>query len=136
MIVIRKAKQSDFNELLKLYKKLRLLGIIQDVGILKKIFKTNKDELFEIFLKIKEKEKLEVFDAHIHPIDILGLATQDKSENSNKTRILKPSLIENLEYNMLATNILKCLFLLTPNIIRDSINNSFSNSLILLFISS
>lgn len=88
----------------------------------------NKNKLFELFLDIKKRNGLETIDAHMHPFDVLGIQkVTTQEEGVVNTKINKPSLLEYLEYNSLAIYLLKFIFYLVPNLIKNNIRGIFNN---------
>ena len=74
---------------------------------------SDKNNLFQLFLDVKSKNRLEIIDSHVHPMDVLGAQKTNKVSNLKepiRESMLKPSLLEYLEYNNLSLSILKIIF--------------------------
>lgn len=84
------------------------------------------EELFKIFLTIKESRHLTYFDTHVHPFDVLGVHTAP--EDQIQSKLPSPSLLEYLEYNAFSLKALELVFKFSPIIIRRSIIKNFDGA--------
>jgi len=91
------------------------------------MFLKEDNKLFEVFLSIKEKYKLEIVDSHIHPLDVLGIH-KNNSVGEKKIYHLKPSLLEYLEHGRLSLFFLKLLFQYQPSLIQETILKTYQRA--------
>lgn len=80
------------------------------------------EELFALFKRVKEREKITTFDTHIHPYDVLDIGVKLRA-NANKK--FAPSLLERLQFSNTAVRVLHSLFYLSPHYIKKSIVDNY-----------
>ncbi len=84
------------------------------------------NELHQLFLDLKSKLSLTIYDTHVHPYDVMGITNHSHHHRSKD--LLPPSLPERLKFGVIANSLLEICFRFYPQLIRSSVKKNYSDT--------